>query len=121
LRSFNGYHFIVTTPKVQEVCDYSEEMDFWKYEVEPETLGEYTGQKDIHGKEIFTGDVVESTGTHMRGTVIFENGRYGLLVKSDSYFLSLYRLFIVGNIYDEPELKKTETTANLKEAFKSRS
>ena len=42
-----------------------------KYKVNPETVGQYTGRKDIDGVEIYEGDIVQDRGC--KYTVLFGN------------------------------------------------
>lgn len=77
---------------------------------------QYTGLKDRNGKEIYEGDILQSTLTHQQvGKVIFEDGIYSALwIKNnpfgdDSPYSSvLYRVRhnveIIGNIYEHPHL-----------------
>jgi len=91
------------------------------YEVDPDTVGQFTGMEDKNGNKIFEGDLItNSLGYNY--TVEFENGsfqlyhtklkdwnqkpmRWGLLSRAfeiEERFL----IEVIGNIHDNPELLK---------------
>ena len=77
-------------------------------------LMQYTGLKDINGKEIYESDIVRCMlGEHWNyketiGTVLFHCGEWALEEKGSMFFkIKLYRckeIEIIGNIYENPEL-----------------
>lgn len=94
----------------------------WKREVDPSTVGQYTGLKDKNGKEIYEGDIMflSDRGSH-KEEVIVEHGLYGwtfynpktATFYSDGshtyYAVGNYRFMFgtgvcIGNIHDNPEL-----------------
>ena len=92
-----------------------------EYEVDPETIGQFTGLTDCKGKEIFEGDMLSFTvfdafgGDRQHGgTVRYCGSRFMIWLSLDGEVcLDLDwvieqddELEIIGNIYDNPELIK---------------
>lgn len=106
------------------------------YDLDPDTVGQFTGLTDKNGKRIFEGDIVEATiiramggGEETRkeiGMIAYDNiGMIGLVVKyyaghriwSDLFQeLTLsgcifdFGFEVIGNIHDNPDLLNTEAT-----------
>ena len=81
------------------------------YEVYPETVGQFTGLVDKHGKRIFEGDVVTIEGNsvfEMTGWVVFADGAFQIREPGcDMYECLFYNpndMEVIGNIHDNPEL-----------------
>ena len=84
------------------------------YQVDEETVGQYTGLKDKNGKQIFDGDVVKVLQGKDKGIayVGFENGAFMLYPKTGniyernlwSYWYNDLDVEVIGNITDNPEL-----------------
>lgn len=82
------------------------------YEVDPETVGQFTGMTDKNGKKIFEGDIVEYYPDGMVripqiGRVEFHDGAFGvMLFEKKGIFLSFAADYctVIGNIHDNPEL-----------------
>lgn len=86
----------------------------WKpVEIEPETVGQYTGIKDKDDRKIFTGDIVQATirsgscdGFRFPvGVAELQNGAFGISDKHDRFtqfyaYAPTVEIEIVGNIYD---------------------
>lgn len=100
--------------------------DFEDYEfIIPETIGQYAGKKDHHGKMIFEGDILRSVhfesidGTHYLHHIVEWSDRLsGWYMKNINsktkdghaqawvYFKNANIPEIIGNIHDNPELLK---------------
>lgn len=94
-------------------------------EIDPETLGEFTGHKDKNKKEIYEGDILYWKDINIKVVCVFgfnEIGKsdWGIPIKSQGFALehidkSGYSSFtciknyeVIGNIYENPELLKGE-------------
>ena len=104
---------------------------YWVEDIEPQTIGQFTGLKDKNGKEIYEGDVLKQVKKSSREgcesssydknnfEVVFKYGSFWLQRPySDSVyirdfpnideFVGFECFEIVGNIYENPELLETE-------------
>ena len=94
----------------------SETQSFNDYEINPSTLGQYTGLTDKNGKRIFDGDVAKVLQGKDKDIayVGFENGAFMLYPKTGniyertlwSYWYNDWDVEVIGNITDNPELLK---------------
>lgn len=106
-RLFDVYGFDKDNVYVDSMNDYLETVVSRKYC----DLIQYTGLQDVSGKEIYDGDIckIESEDGKTRiSQVIFENGcfnlQFNLLKNGLSHFTENYSLYVIGNIYENPEL-----------------
>ena len=82
------------------------------YDVDPSTVGQYTGLTDKNGKKIFEGDIMAFTayGFDYVGTVEFAYGSASVMCEHANPFLdqavSKHGAYIIGNMHDNPELLK---------------
>ena len=76
------------------------------YEVDEETVGQYTGMNDKNGQRIFEGDII-SLRTGRPHVVRFKDGAF-ILEDSAIPMSFAIKFEIIGNIYDNPELLKEE-------------
>lgn len=78
-------------------------------QVDPETVGQYTGLRDKDGQKIFEGDIVCWPKEDGYGRVHWTNGEARFAIEFEGCIVDFdnlwgYELEIIGNIHDNPEL-----------------
>lgn len=98
-------------------CIVEHLANFPKYDIDINTLGQYTGLTDKNGKKIFEGDMLKDDWGKIF-EVIFTTSSCGFMVECISapseFETGRYRIgdvwcntiSVIGNIYDNPELLK---------------
>ena len=96
-----------------EICDINDDACGLMIEVDPETVGQFTGLKDRNGKRIFEGDIVRCESGRICKVVFFTSPQIACfdllpIAAFDTPVPTLWNLFsaseVIGNIYDNPEL-----------------
>lgn len=84
-----------------------------EYEVDGDSVGEFTGIYDKNGKEIFEGDIVDIlTENEEYGYIKFVDGAF--IVVADGFCVDFVNnlngsdVIVIGNAYDNPELMEVE-------------
>ena len=82
-------------------------------EVEPSTVGQYTGLTDKNGTKIFEGDIANGMNClhpdRNKFRVSFTDGGFYLVDEDDVpwHIDNINGVVVIGNIYDNPELVET--------------
>ena len=100
--------------KVGDACVGKFGCTLGMHQVDPYTVGQYTGLKDKNGKRIFEGDIAKVLQGKDKDIayVGFENGAFMLYPKTGNiyertlweYWYNDWDVEVIGNITDNPEL-----------------
>lgn len=105
----NTKHYIV----FDMVTDWGLPNRHMKADIDPNTLGQFTGLRDKNGKQIFEGDIVlipAYMGGKHQTTVYFKGGKFAVDGSNYSFKdIPASKTEVIGNIYDNPELLEVST------------
>lgn len=111
----NGYGIAKIKYVDNSPTDYILLTPYGNYAVYKNSIGEYTNYEDINGKEIFEGDIVETTRAlnHIVGVVTMIRGCWYIQDGKDSYYRLIPRFGtvenkVIGNVFENKELLEVE-------------
>lgn len=102
-----GYYFYSEKENKHYILGESKDYGLQKFEVIPETVGQYTGLCDKNGTKIFEGDILK--GVFYGFPFPVEDYKFkvfwdGLEAGFKASYFSNNECEILGNIHDNPEL-----------------
>lgn len=91
------------------IPDYASAL--YTAEIDPETVGQYTGIVDKYGMKIFEGDIVWNDYDNGKGKVEWDNDMAKFIITFSTFTIDFDNIYgdeldVIGNVYDNPELLK---------------
>ena len=107
-----GYYFQKKNPLSEDglpVTHCISDITPFGAEVDPETVGQYTGLEDKNGRKIFDGDILELDGEDGFFKLEYEDDTARFVMIGDYFMVDFDNFWnreveVIGNIYDHPEL-----------------
>lgn len=97
------------------IVGFIDHHEIW-YSVSPETVGQFTGLRDRNGEDIYEGDILHIGSSKKGKPVAYSNeyAAFGIQYPDRDFFPFAHDLQdisetcyeVIGNIHDNPELKK---------------
>ena len=99
---------LLTCDRFTDIWSPQEDGNVKRVEVDPVSVGMYSGLDDVNGKPIFEGDVISVCANRQiyRNTVRFDNGAFRVWQNPTHcqpltrQVISKYRVQVVGSVYD---------------------